>query len=140
MLLIDSEGPAKDRFSMGDCHEWLPWEQIWYRTDHAGNRLDNWMKSGDPTDVHLMVQMMESWFLADPDCLIKLGFVGKNIKEYDDIEAIDKSNIIMYLCNTAKKSYSKGDDSSVLLEAIDPLKVIEKSKWANRFIVLLKEK
>lgn len=41
---------------------------------------------------------------------------------------------------TQKGQYSKGRHSFEILERINPYKVIERSKWANRFIKLVSEK
>jgi len=68
ILLVDSEGPVNKK----------PWE-------HLKNR-DNWNRPDEVTDdsVHLMVQCMESWFLADKDVLEKYygqGFFAKCFAE-----------------------------------------------------------
>ena len=64
------------------------------------SRLDKSELAAD-ADCHLMVQVMESWFLADAEAL------GEYFKDRFKI---------------------------------DPQKVQERSKWANRFLCLLKEK
>ena len=57
LLLVDSEGPVIPR------HYDKPWAHLKER--------DFWNQPADTTDeqAHLMVQCMESWFLADRHCL-----------------------------------------------------------------------
>jgi len=148
MLLVDSETDVQDIFEDGDIHDWKPWEQLQSRKDQFGNRCDLWEKIGEDTDCHLMVQMMESWFLADVD-VVKAHYNG-GFKEgrfpgdNEDIEKISKKKIEAILKSstkeTNKKEYDKGQDSFVILGQIDPEKVRIRSKWANRFLCLLSEK
>jgi len=148
MLLVDSEAPIQEQFEQGDLYNWKPWEQLNSRTDQAGNKCDPWDKMGNDTDCHLMVQMMESWFLADVDTVksyFKAGFKDLKFPNKDEnIEDISKDRIEDILAsstkNTSKTEYKKGRDSFTLLGKIDPAKVGARSKWSKRFLSLLKER
>jgi hypothetical protein len=76
MLLIDSEEAVP-----GDCQqgenksEWLPWPHLKQREGDGWERPNG----NADTDCHLMVQVMESWFLADRDTL--KAFFGRGFKE-----------------------------------------------------------
>jgi hypothetical protein len=140
ILLIDSESPVDDKYSVGDIHHWDPWGHIRSRTDATGVKCDNWVIIGDNTDCHFMVQMMESWFFADKQNLNMHGFKSANIKDYPDIEQINKPNLIRYLAFSNINSYSKGKNSFALLMTTDPYEVFKRSKWANRLILILREK
>jgi len=131
-LLVDSESPVT-------CES--PWE-------HLKNRQgDKWEKPDNVTDneCHLMVQCMESWFLADIDTLADFYGKGFNRKVLatTNIEIIDKQTVFKQLekatQNTLKGKYNKGNHSFYLLGMIDPQKVRKSSDWANRFINILTE-
>jgi len=134
-LLVDSEcAVAKE-------HENKPW-------DHLKQR-DHWDKPDDATDeqCHLMVQCMESWFLADPEALEKFydqGFNKNHIPaQGQNVEKIEKEQVYKTLematrnCKT-KGEYGKGKHSFKLLGLIDPEKVKTASDWAKRFFDKLK--
>jgi hypothetical protein len=62
----------------------------------------------------------------------------------EDIEKVSKERIETILNasarETKKAEYIKGRDSFELLGRVNPWKVRERSKWAARFLDLLKEK
>ena len=148
MLLVDSEAPVQEKFEQGDPSDWKPWEQLQSRKNQAGVQCDPWERVGVDTDCHLIVQMMESWFLADVDAVkayFKSGFKADKFPGGDEnVENITKEKIEAILkaatANTKKESYDKGRDSFIILGQIDPAKVRARSKWADRFLCLLKEK
>ena len=127
MLLVDSEGPVT---TPG------PW-------DHLKDR-DNWDRPANSTDeqCHLMVQIMETWFLADREALQSYygqGFRAQGLPSQNrNIEEIDKRDVLDILSRavrgTGKKSYSKGRDSFAILEKLDPAKVRQASGYADRLI------
>ncbi|MCL2714315.1 MAG: DUF4276 family protein [Alphaproteobacteria bacterium] len=145
MLLVDSEGTVSDRHQHGLPDTWQPWAHLKAR---AG---DGWDKPGGTADTqcHLMVQIMESWFLADR--LALKTFFGQGFKENalpepnSATESIAKSQVYSILaratsnCRT-KTPYGKGEHSFKLLTRIDPTKVIQASPWAKRFIDELRKK
>ena len=129
MLLVDAEGPVT---STG------PWQHL--------KDNDNWDRPATAADgqCHLMVQVMESWFLADADALA--SFYGQNFRSQDlpanpDIEKVSKQDALGKLAQatryTKKGSYKKGADSYQILEKLDPDKVRKASSYADRFICAL---
>ncbi|MCB0064764.1 MAG: DUF4276 family protein [Caldilineaceae bacterium] len=132
LLLVDSEDPITKGSE--------PW-------DHLEQR-DKWTKpsKADDKQFHLMVQCMESWFLADPDTLSQYfgrGFQNSALPKRRDIENIRKVDVYKLLesasRNSQKQTYSKGKHSFALLGQIDPTKVTECSPFAQRLIDALKE-
>jgi len=114
ILLVDSEGPVNKN----------PWE-------HLKDR-DNWEKPAGVKDdsVHLMVQCMESWFLADKDVLGKYygqGFLLNTLPKRMNIEEIPKSDIQQGFenatRNTQKGLYHKTQHAFEILALIDPSKL-----------------
>jgi len=148
VLLVDSEAPIDEKCQQGEIINWKPWEHLQNRKNSKGELCDLWEKVGNDIDCHLMVQMMEAWFLADVDAVkayYRHGFSDSKFpSDSEDIEKISKTRIKEILTKaadeTAKAGYSKGRDSFAILELLDPSKVEARSNWAKRFIYLLKEK
>ena len=133
LLLVDSE-TALDADRSQDNH-FSPWM-------HLKNR-DNWDKpdkAGDE-DCHLMVQVMESWFLAEWETVA--AFFGQGFKvstkPIHPIEKVDKDSVYGTLDKAtrdckSKSKYGKGAHSFRLLALISPNSVLDASPWAKRFI------
>ena len=131
VLLVDSEEAV-----VGG-----PWQHL------ANRRGDRWRRPSGVTDdqAHLMVQVMESWFLADRQVLIDYygqGFLANSLPGQTNIEQIPKRDVLQSLKHasrqTAKKEYHKTRHAFHLLEQIDPQRVRVASRHADRlFIVLL---
>ncbi|MDR7868406.1 MAG: DUF4276 family protein [Sporomusaceae bacterium] len=128
LLLVDSEGPV-DVSNNGK-----PWSHLKAR--------DNWDHPPGATEdhVHLMVQCMENWFLADRQALS--DFYGQHFKNHSlpanpNIEQIEKSRVLDGLekstRDTQKGEYGKGKHSFKILEKIDVQKIMGASPWAKRF-------
>ena len=129
VLLVDSEAPVS---------ETSPWT-------HLRNREgDGWNRPDGATDeqCHLMVQCMETWFLADIEAMrafFSQGFSENALPKNADIEAVEKDLVLSALrdstrhCRT-KHAYAKGKHSFTLLARIDPLKVTNASSWARRLV------
>ena len=91
-----------------------------------------------------MVQVMESWFLADKDALSKYygqGFLSNSIPGQPNIELIPKQRVFDALEHatrpTQKREYDKTRHGFDLLELIDPALVGAASTHArNLFLVL----
>lgn len=149
MLLVDSEAPVLKAAQRGDSSnrqdrdQWQPWLHLQQRQG------DGWTKPAGSEDLHchLMVQCMESWFLADREVLRQ--FFGQGFRENalpaaaNAIEQVDKGAIYKALENATlhcktKDAYGKGEHSFKLLALIDPSKVQQASAWALRFIESLK--
>jgi Domain of unknown function (DUF4276) len=119
-LLVDSDKPLKESDTP---RIFLEREKKW---DLKGISEDQ---------CHLMVQIMESWFLADVETL--KTFYGNNffenaIPKHKDIEKVVKSDIEKSLKkateNTTKAEYHKIKHGAELLAKIDINKVRAKSK------------
>lgn len=123
LLLIDAEGPV---------------------TSDVPNHLLSqfgWDVSGlDPDDLHLMVQCMEVWFLADIDAL--KSYFGskinvsrlpnrKNLEEEPKDDCLAKLKVACQPTPTG--TYGKGEHSSDLLKRINWSKVCAHLKHAKRF-------
>ncbi len=126
LLLVDSEGPV---------HTSSAWQ-------HLEDR-DNWERPAraDEDHVHLMVQCMESWFLADPVAVAAFfgpGFAVHRLPKNARIEEVPKQQVLGGLKaatrSTISAAYSKGRQSFSLLASIDPLKVQHASAWAKRLV------
>lgn len=148
-LLVDSEAPVVSQLGAPKSTEqdrlkWLPWTHLKQRIG------DGWDKpqSTSDTDCHLMVQIMESWFLADSATLATFfgdGFDKNKLPNtITGIESIAKQTVYEGLkaatakCRT-KAAYGKGEHSFKILAAIDPEKVCAASPWAQRFVESLKK-
>ncbi len=126
ILLVDAEGPVTTRST---------WRHL------KGN--DNWDRPEGATDgqCHLMVQVMESWFLADLKTLESFfgtGFLRRAFPGNPNVEDVPKHDVLNGLeratRNTGKGRYSKGAHSFNILAMLDPEKVKKASPHANRFI------
>ena len=134
VLLVDSEGPVAE-----GCGPRL----------HLMNR-DSWDKPEDATDdnAHLMVQCMESWFLADKDRLEAFfghGFRRNALPANPNVDEIAKADVLDGLKNATRQcepkgEYGKGRHSFELLSRIDPVSVLAASPHAGRLVATLREK
>lgn len=136
MLLVDSEAPVIAE------HKDKPWAHLTSR--------DQWVAPVGATDTqcHLMVQVMESWFMADRAAL--QAFFGQGFQvaalpaEARAIETIAKDEVYQSLaiatkdCKT-KAQYGKGEHSFALLARVEPARVTAASPWASRFVDSLKQ-
>ncbi len=131
LLLVDSEKAVAEEDG--------PWDHL--------NKRDLWSRPPGASDdqCHLMVQIMESWFLADKKTLAKYfgkGFNEGALPKRDDIEAIPKADVFKGLENATRQTetkgtYSKGSHSFEILALIDPKLVRRASAYANRLLVVL---
>ena len=109
VLLVDSESPVA--MDVG------PWR-------HLKDR-DGWDKpaGADDDHVHLMVQCMEAWFLADRTALARYfgdGFRENSLSRRTDVEEVSKQDLERGLNNATRNSrpkgaYHKGRDSFAIL-------------------------
>jgi hypothetical protein len=136
LLLVDSESPVK------------PSATAWQHLERDSG--DGWKRPNGATDdqAHLMVQVMESWFLADRAALKKYFGVEFNEKSLpgraEEIESIPKADVFKGLkdatahCET-KRQYAKGPHSFDILKSLDPQKIIAASPNAKRLFDKLME-
>ena len=121
--------------------------------DEAWNHLkarDNWQRPepAEENQAHLMVQCMESWFLADRQSLAAYfgaGFTENPLPGDPNIEQIDKSNVFQALKMASRNArtkgeYRKGKHSFEILGGLDPDKVRAASKHADNMLTTLEEK
>ena len=133
VLLVDSEGPVKA----------TPWVHL---REREGDRWERPAAASD-RNAHLMVQVMESWFLADRECLAHYfgdGFNGKALPATQQpLEDVAKAGVERALRDSTRPSrkgrYKKGRDSFALLRLLDAAKVIEASPHARRLIEAIAE-
>jgi len=134
VLLVDSESPIRN-----SANRW----------DHLKER-DNWNKpdGANEENIHFMVQCMESWFIADKECLAFFFGQGFNVNAIPDnpnIEAVSKADIFNGLKNSSRNTktkgkYGKGSHSFDILSKISPAKVREASEHADILLRILEEK
>ena len=100
-------------------------------------------------DCHLMVQVMETWLIADRATLQAFFGQGFTISALpataNPLESTPKTTVYQALQQATKnckssKPYGKGEHSFKLLARIDPVKVQHASPWAKRFIQALAQK
>jgi hypothetical protein len=133
VLLVDSEDPVVEGAG--------PWTHLRNRQD------DGWNRPAGATDehVHLMVQCMEAWFLADRQTVSRFfgnGFRLSALPKRTDIEQIPKRDLLRGLQNAArncrKRGYDKGRDSFEILARLDPERVTGASPHARRLVDVLR--
>lgn len=128
-LLVDSED------TVGIDLQSKPWDYLRQR--------DHWNQPAEATheQAHLMIQCMESWFLADQDTLRQFfgkGFNSHALPRNSKIEEIEKTDVFKSLENASrsseKGSYGKADHSFKILEKLDSEKIIASSPSVQRLI------
>lgn len=134
VLLVDSEGPV------------LPEEAP--RTHLTRN--DKWALPDDAADenLHLMVQLMEAWFLADKPALQR--FYGQDfnvgaLPARTDIENIPKADVLRGLEQATRRSqtkevYRKNHGFRILADINPDLVAQASPDYAGRFFRILVEK
>jgi hypothetical protein len=130
ILLVDSEEPVVKG----------PWQHLRERTE------DNWPRPANTGDdqAHLMVQVMESWFLADKQVLANYygkGFLPNSLPSQPNIELVAKKDVFNGLQNASKKTkkgeYHKTRHGFDLLALIDPALVRGASNHADQLLIVL---
>ena len=104
--------------------------KIWSQPDQSAEQ-----------NAHLMVQCMESWFLADMDALAAFfgdGFNSGALPRRPDVENVSKRDLERGLRRATRPSskgeYHKGRHSFEILAELDPGRVIAASPHAKRLI------
>jgi hypothetical protein len=130
MLLVDSEGSVTTG-----------------QTPIQHLRQAGWKDNLPEDQIHLMVQCMESWFLADKQELASYfgnDFNTGRLSQRPDIENIPKTDVQRCLHSAAKNcpsaGYHKTRDGFEILGRIDPQKVRQSSPHADRFFDVLERK
>lgn len=114
LLLVDSEGPVAGHTA---------WQHLQAR--------DGWVRPNGAADdqAFLMVQLMETWFLADRDLLRR--YFGPALREnvlraWPDLEAVPKATVLSALGQATaacRTPYAKGKISFDLIAHLDPTTV-----------------
>ena len=112
ILLVDSEGPVSAAHSV--------WQHLQER--------DGWNKPADADDdqAYLMVQVMETWFLADRHTLQDFfgeRFKANTLRQWPQLEEVPRETVFDVLEKATagcSKPYAKGKVASELMAQIDP--------------------
>ena len=95
---------------------------------------------------HLMVQLMESWFLGDKEKLAEFygkGFRINSLPKNKNVEAIAKSDVETGLKNatrgTSKGEYDKGSHAGEILRIIDSDKVCKAASHCDKLFEDIRE-
>lgn len=131
ILLVDSEDIVT---------ETSPW-------DHLKKR-DNWLVQGfGDEQCHLMVQVMEAWFLADKETLENFygqGFAANALPPNPKVEEICKDDVLQGLkratASTSKEEYHKTKHGPKILGMLDTEKVRAAAPYCDRLFTTLHEK
>ena len=132
LLLVDSEDPV--------ANNQTAWQHLKQRA------ADNWDKpeNADSQSAHLMVQCMESWFLADKDALATYfgqGFLRNSLPAQANIELIPKCDVLNQLQHavgpTTQRHYHKTNHGYELLGLINPAMVANASQRARALNTLM---
>ncbi len=115
LLLLDSEDPVKEGHTA--------WQHLKFRDDmdRPAGALDN--------QAYLMVQVMETWFLADRENLQALfgsKFKTNKIPQWPNLEDVNKASILEALdaaTQNCDKKYEKGKISFKVLATTHPAQV-----------------
>jgi hypothetical protein len=119
ILVVDSEAAVTQ-----SCWQHLDKQDGWKRPEGAGE-----------DQVFLMVQTMETWFLADREGLRRFfgpSFSDSPLKNWPSLEAVDKKTILDALAKATAGKYEKGLPSFQLLETLDSEKVKAACPQARR--------
>ncbi|WP_437618802.1 DUF4276 family protein [Sorangium sp. So ce1151] len=128
ILLVDSEEPVK------------PGTSTW---DHVLRREgDKWPRPEGVRDeqLHLMVQAMEAWLIADPEALAayyKQGFRKDALPRQQNVEQVAKRDLFDALDRATRDAKTKGKYAKShgfeLIGRVDPHRVRAASSHAARF-------
>lgn len=127
ILLVDSEGQVNGE----------PYEHL--------TEQDGWNINRELCDlIHLMVQTMETWIVADQEALSNFygsGFARNVLPQQHNIEEVPKAKVArsLYLAtrNSVKGEYHKIRHASKLLGKMQPEIVRDKCPHCNRLFTVL---
>jgi hypothetical protein len=133
LLLVDSEIPVPDNKD--------PWDQLM--------ESDEWRRPDgvDARHAHLMVQCMESWFLADVVAVSRFfgqGFLARALPRTNPIREVNTEDLLKALDEATRRcvtkgKYDKSQHSFGLLSLIDPEIVRRGCPHVERLLTVLDE-
>ena len=130
LLLVDSEGPVAPGVTIW---QYLHARDGWTRPDGSGD-----------DQVFLMVQIMETWFLADRDALRRYfgaDFRENVFRQWPELEAVPKATVLETLeraTATCRRGYAKGKVSFEVLARIDAALVAAACPHARALLARLR--
>ena len=136
VLLVDSEAPVSE----APISASIPTAHLRAKGGQAAKLL----KDAPDDAIHLMVQTMETWIVADPEALAAYygqNFAANAIPKATDLETVDKAVIANALARatrrTGKGRYDKIEHASDLLAKIDPTKARRRCRHCDRLFSVL---
>jgi hypothetical protein len=136
--LIATEGtPVQDFHAALITHRdaWNVLLLDWEESTEAQLRKQG-LQGCDPDSIFWMVQIMESWFLADVDAL-KALFGGSLSKGNPNVEEIPKADVLERLRKAANGEYHKVKHGAKLLALIDPARVRKAAPHCDRMFTVI---
>jgi hypothetical protein len=114
---------------------------------HLGAGETQWdLSFANDRQCHLMVQVMESWFIADQAALAAFygrDFAAGQIPSRTNVEEIPKHQVYESLeratRNTRKGKYDKADHAPQILKNLDPDRVRSRAPHCDRLFKVLAE-
>lgn len=140
--LVEAEGtPVQDFRDALNTHgdAWNVLLLDWEDEDEAAIRKTA-LAGCDPDSVFWMVQIMESWFLADVDALkavFQRNLNEKALKPNPNVEEISKQDVLGCLKSATGGQYHKVQHGLKLLALIEPAKVRKASLQCERMFQLI---
>ena len=127
ILLVDSEGPVAPGLTA--------WQHL-----HA---RDGWRQPPTAADssAYLMVQFMETWFLADREALRQYfapSFNENPFREWPSLEAVPRDTVLRTLEQATGGRYRKGKVSFQLIGRISPDQVAAACPHAQQLLDYLR--
>lgn len=132
LLLLDSEEPVADGHTV--------WEHLGTRNQH---RFQQPPEAHDDS-AHMMVQAMETWFIADPPALQRFfdssldASVFRNSSPLEAILKEDALDMLRRATLRCRRHYSKGRRSYGILAEIDPQTVAAACPHADQLLRYLR--
>ena len=115
--------------------------------EHLSSGDTRWnLAFASDSQCHLMVEVMESWFLADPGALAAFygrDFAAGQIPSRVNVEEIPKQDVYSALDRSTRKTrkgkYDKADHGHLILRSLDPERVRARAPHCDRLFKALAE-
>ena len=122
-LLVDSDAPDDGRL-----FESLKQTSTW---------RENRPRRVSEERVHWMVQIMESWFLADQQALKSYyvrNYRPKALQAWRNVEQVSKSDVLKFLKRASNGGYDKPAHAPKILTVLDPERVRKRAPNCDRLL------